>query len=308
MTTEPKDYARVKFKQLTLQERLDIATCLSRGFNLTDTAKFIDCSISTVKKEIDRNKYLKVNERFKNKCGFKLTCDSHNVCSNYQCTHLCSDCRYSKINCNTICKQFTLNPQCKLLKKHCGVCNGCHKKDTCKLNKWFYNPNDSQIKHEANISDAHKGSFITKDEANNLAMTIKSNLSKNISISVIKNKFNIKYSVQSIYNWINDGILPGVNNLNLLRKVKYKQRKKKENKEDSYNRDYLIGRYYDDFIQYTIDHPNDEVVEMDCVEGKGHSSAIMTLLFRRSNFMLAFKLKNTIVKVLLKCLIISRMC
>lgn len=86
----------------------------------------------------------------------------------------------------------------------------------------------------------------------------------------------------------------------LPRKVRYAKRKNTK-KEVTYNRAYLENRYYSDFVSYITEHPYDEVIEMDSVEGKNHSSYIMTLLFRMSNFMLAFKLKghtsNSIIEI-----------
>lgn len=46
-------------KHLTTQDYHSISECLQRGLNLTDTAKYIHCSVSTIKKIIDRNKILK---------------------------------------------------------------------------------------------------------------------------------------------------------------------------------------------------------------------------------------------------------
>ena len=40
-------------KHLTTQDYHSISECLQRGLNLTDTAKYIHCSVSTIKKIID---------------------------------------------------------------------------------------------------------------------------------------------------------------------------------------------------------------------------------------------------------------
>ena len=48
-------------KQWTSDERFDLQKCLKRQLNLTDTAKYLHCSISTIKREIDRNKVFKLN-------------------------------------------------------------------------------------------------------------------------------------------------------------------------------------------------------------------------------------------------------
>ena len=78
-------------KHLTTQDYHSISECLQRGLNLTDTAKYIHCSVSTIKKIIDRNKILKIYPG-KNCCGKKLECNRYNVCGNTNCTHKCSAC------------------------------------------------------------------------------------------------------------------------------------------------------------------------------------------------------------------------
>ncbi len=55
-----KDSIHVASKQLTFSDRQAIYSCLERGMNLTDTAKYVHVSISTIKREIDKNKQLKI--------------------------------------------------------------------------------------------------------------------------------------------------------------------------------------------------------------------------------------------------------
>ena len=289
-------------KQLTNEERFDLQKCLERGLNLTDTAKYLHCSISTVKKEIDRNKILKLNLKFKNRCGLKKTCKNHNVCGNYRCTHICSDCKATNLNCNDFCKEFTPIPCCKKLKHICGVCNGCSEYADCKLNKYVYMANDAEIKHKINQTDAHKGARISKEEAKKFSEFLKPLITKNLSLATIKSQYpeTFVYSIQTVYNWIDDGILP-LDNLMLVRKVRYAKRKSSQSSTPNFNRAYLENRFYEDFLTYITNNPMDEVVEMDTVEGPSHKSFIMTLLFRRCNFMLAFKIKdqtsNSIIEV-----------
>ena len=238
-------------KQLTNEERFDLQKCLERGLNLTDTAKYLHCSISTVKKEIDRNKILKLNLKFKNRCGLKKTCKNHNVCGNYRCTHICSDCKATNLNCNDFCKEFTPIPCCKKLKHICGVCNGCSEYADCKLNKYVYMANDAEIKHKINQTDAHKGARISKEEAKKFSEFLKPLITKNLSLATIKSQYpeTFVYSIQTVYNWIDDGILP-LDNLMLVRKVRYAKRKSSQSSTPNFNRAYLENRFYEDFLTY----------------------------------------------------------
>ena len=80
MATTDTERIHTKSKHLTMEDRESLYQCLKRGLNLTDTAKYLHCDISTVKYEIDRNKTLKVSGLSKNKCGHKLECNVHSIC------------------------------------------------------------------------------------------------------------------------------------------------------------------------------------------------------------------------------------
>ena len=55
----------------------------------------------------------------------------------------------------------------------------------------------------------------------------------------------------------------------------------------------MIGRKYSDFIEFTSNNPDLNIVEMDTVEGlKEESDCFLTLLWRKSKFMLIFKLEK----------------
>ena len=86
--------------------------------------------------------------------------------------------------------------------------------------------------------------------------------------------------------------LSAIKNIDLTKRVTYPKEYKKENSEPT-NAAFLSGRTYDDFISYISENPFVEVVEMDTVlSGNGDNTCLLTLLFRKSNFMLAFKLKR----------------
>lgn len=283
----------VKSKHLTNEDRESLYKCLLRSLNLTDTAKYLKCDVSTVKKEIDRNKILKINARYKNACGRKNNCTKMNVCGNSKCSHKCSTCIKTGCNCNKYCSDYTLEPKCKKLKHLCGVCNGCDDLKDCSLNKYIYSNIEAQKKHDLNLVEAHKGVRLDEDELKRFSEFLKPFIDHNMSLEAIKGqcKDDFPYSIQTVYNWIDLGLLPGIDNVKLPRKVRYSTRKAKY-KAPCNNKDYLIGRYYEDFLKDLTENPLEEVVEMDTVEGCNHSSFIMTLLFRKTNFMLAFKLKD----------------
>ena len=280
-----------KYKQLRVEDRNLIFSFLAKGLNLTQCATSLGLDISTLKREIDRNKILVENGKYRNRCGWKHQCNEMHVCGNTRCTHLCNDCRRG-FRCNEKCRMFTPEPKCKKLKKLCGVCNGCDEKDKCSLNKYIYDPQKADKRYQNKLTEAHKGVRLSDKELKEYTEFLKPLILKGLSLEVIKSQYptQFNYSVQTVYNWINSGLLPGILNLDLPRKVRYAKRSKKKN--DVIEREYLSKRTYQDFIAYTTENPYDEVVEMDTVEGTGKNSFLLTLLFRRSNFMMAFILRD----------------
>ena len=75
-------------------------------------------------------------------------------------------------------------------------------------------------------------------------------------------------------------------NIDLPRKVRYNARKVKCHlKVDKACR---IGRTYDDFKSYLLEHPDLAVTQLDSVEGKKGSKVLLTIHFLKAELMLAF--------------------
>ena len=97
-------------------------------------------------------------------------------------------------------------------------------------------------------------------------------------------------SRRTLYSYINDCVFD-IRNGDLRRSVRYKKRRK-PTKAGSKDRSYRQGHNYEDFQDYMKEHPDTNVVEMDCVEGKkGESRSILTFTFRNCNLMLMFLLE-----------------
>ncbi len=78
-----------------------------------------------------------------------------------------------------------------------------------------------------------------------------------------------------------------VKNIDLPRKVRYKNRKKK-NTYYKIDKACLEGRQYEDFKKFKEENPDIAIVEMDSVEGVKGGKVILTLHFNNCSFMLAF--------------------
>ena len=101
----------------------------------------------------------------------------------------------------------------------------------------------------------------------------------------------IACSRRTIYSYIDRGVFQA-RNIDLRRKVVYKQRKRKTTtslKDRSFRKD----RGYKEFLEYIAANKSVYVVEMDTVEGaKGTSPCFLTMFFRNCSLMLMFLLEE----------------
>ena len=101
----------------------------------------------------------------------------------------------------------------------------------------------------------------------------------------------IACSRRTIYSYIDRGVFQA-RNIDLRRKVVYKQRKRKTTaslKDRSFRKD----RSYKEFLEYIAANKSVYVVEMDTVEGaKGTSPCFLTMFFRNCSLMLMFLLEE----------------
>lgn len=75
--------------------------------------------------------------------------------------------------------------------------------------------------------------------------------------------------------------------------VKYKKRNDSNNRRTRKEREILINRKHTDFIEFTTNNPDLNIVEMETVEGlQEEGDCFLTLLWRKSKFMLIFKLES----------------
>lgn len=93
---------------------------------------------------------------------------------------------------------------------------------------------------------------------------------------MIYRKFNKTLSRQTIYDWVEKGV---------IKYIKKKIKKKKTVKLTSESTQQMInkkerlkGREYEDFIEYTKENNNSMITEIDLVEGiKGYDTYLFTM-------------------------------
>jgi len=247
-------------KHLTLDKRIEIEKGIEEKKNFTQIGLKISKSPKTVSNEILRNRQI---ER----------------CSSW----------YSK---EKVCDK-TLKPPY--------VCNACSSRMGCRKTRYYYYAKDAQAEYERKLSESRKGIDMTSTEFKHLNEVVSREINQGHSFSMIirnhKNEFPV--GKRTLYNYVENGYL-NIINLDLPRKVRYAKRKRKQTTTTKDTK-IRINRTYTDFKDF-VKHYNDnnfniDIVEMDTVEGTKGDSVLLTLLWRQSNFMLAFKLsKNYKIK------------
>lgn len=293
---------RKENSHLKEQDRIDIASCLSRNLRLVEIAHYIHCDERTISKEI--RKHIRIEEtKCSNNCIYKRMCHTRFLCGE-KCDKECRNCK--KYDCNNMCTRYDSVPKCKRLQRFPYVCNACPTRHVCQLNKYIYDPKIAQKEYENTLVESRNHMQYSLEEIKQIdkliAPLIKNNISPEIALFDIKDELlsrNIKLSIPTLYKLIANNKL-SIKNIDLKRAVRYASRKKKPAKIKA-DPTIKINRYYEDFLNYITEHPNLNVWEMDTVEGIKSGKALMTLLFRKTNLMFIFLIdricKEEIIRV-----------
>lgn len=278
-------------KHLTLSDRIYIEHALDRGDNFRTIARFIGKDPTTISLEIRR--FLEWHDGYyarevKNDCAHYSTCDVENLC--LECCANCKDCRWGR--CISLCNHY--EPLiCDDLKSPPYVCNGCKAQEACRAAKYYYRAEEAQKRYKAILSESRAGINMTPEQLKELDEFISPLIKQGQPLSHIFSAYGdmIPCSRKTIYNYMDMGIFT-VKNIDLPRRVRYKLRKKRRG-ENPIKYAYRNRRTYKDFLKYTEMFPEYEVVEMDTVKGsRDAGKCLMTLLFRKSSFLLIFLLPS----------------
>lgn len=244
-------------------------------------------------KHLDLNKRIKIEKGIEENLNFSQIAKeinksprtiSYEILKHRQCEH---------------CNSWKLREKtCDKASKPPYVCNRCPSRCGCRCTRYYYYAKDAQAEYESTLSNSRKGIDLTSTEFKYLNETVSNEIKNGHSFSMIirnhKNEFPV--GKRTLYNYVEKGYLDIIN-LDLPRKVRYKKRVRythvtKKDTKIRINRTYIDFR---DYIKlYNNNNFNLNIVEMDTVEGvKGVNQAVLlTLLWRESNFMLAFKLDS----------------
>lgn len=264
----------MSYKHLTLEERFEIENCLNQNISFKEIGSSINKNCTTISREI-RNHYITKNTggigRKFNNCIYRTTCPNRGRnCKLHNCTEFKEE-------------------KCHLLEKPPYVCNGCKKKTFCTLSKKFYDACYANNEYKENIVEARSGVVIDTQEIkhlNSILVPLIKEQGQSVNHVLVNNKNKIMYSNKTIYKLIDLGILD-VRNIDLPRKVRYRERRK-ETKIYKIDKQCLVNRSYEDYLKYLSEHPDTPVVQTDSVEGIKGGRVLLTIHFVNCSFMLAF--------------------
>ena len=186
--------------------------------------------------------------------------------------------------------------QCTRFDRFPYVCNHCRDERKCPLTHYLYLAKAAQREYEKRLVNSRKGINMTTEELQELNDLISPLIKKGQPLSHIfaVHEDEIPVCRRTLYNYLDQRVFQA-RNIDLPRRVRYKKRKKhpQEKRQLNYQQAYRNKRTYKDFERFMEDHPDLEIVEMDTVKGSRKSGkCLLTLLFRRSSFMILILLQR----------------
>ena len=245
---------------LSYEDRKNIEDGLNDNISINQIAKDLNRSHSTILREIDRNKVYskpKTYGTYKN-------------------------------------NNYDRDISCERLSKSPYVCNGCKARRGCRKERFTYYARRADDSYKEVKSEARKGINLTLEEVFEINNILTPLIKKGQTVNhlYINHPDILDFSKASFYNYVNSGVFE-FGPLDFPRIVKYKKRKNSNKRRTRKEREILIGRTYENFIEYTSKNPNLNIVEMDTVEGlQSEQDCFLTLFWRKSHFMLIFKLES----------------
>lgn len=274
-------------QHMTIDNRYTIFNGLEVRMPLNQIAAQVGKNRSTISREI-RKHAVETDQgapcRIKNRCIHRNNCQHRGLCEDKpNCTRRCSTCA----NCNRTCPDY-VEEHCPLLDRPPYVCNGCSSLASCVLMKRFYRPVVAQQEYTETLHTAREGYNMTTLELRSVDNIVSPLIRQGQSIHhiAVHAGDQLTVSESTIARLIRDKMLT-VTVLDQPRVCKLKPRKSKP-KEKKVDRACRIGRTYEDYKVFMAEHPELQAVQMDSVIGTVGGKTLLTLIFPKSELMLAF--------------------
>ena len=275
-------------KFFTYEERLTLQKYLKDSLSFKKIAKIMDKNPTTISREVRKHSSVVATgyPGFPyNACKNRFTCRKKSLCGK-ECTRTSTV--YCKLcsKCNDNCSDY-IEEICTARFRVPYVCNGCEQISKCTLLKTIYDAEHAHVKAHETISESRSGLCICEKEIARLNSIISPLVKQGQSIHQIyvSHENELMCSEKTIYNYI-DACILDVRNIDLPRKVKFRERYKKT--EFKVDKGCRIGRNYEAFQGFIEASPDIAIVQMDSVIGTKGGKCLLTVHFVETSLMLAF--------------------
>jgi IS30 family transposase len=281
-----KEDAMSKF--FTYEERLDLQKFLKDSLSFKEISRRLGKNPTTISREV-RKYSSEIATGYPgfpfNSCKNRFNCRKKEVCGN-NCTR--KSAQYCKLcsSCNSNCNEY-IEEICTARFRVPYVCNGCETISKCSLLKNIYDAEHAHLKSHEVITQSRSGLCVSEEEISRLNKIISPLIQNGQSVNqvYINHEDELMCSEKTIYNYI-DACMFDVRNIDLPRKVKFRERYKKP--EFKVDKGCRIGRNYEAFTSYMEKNPDTPVVQMDSVIGSKGGKCLLTIHFVECSLMLAF--------------------
>jgi IS30 family transposase len=275
-------------KFFTYEERLDLQKYLKESLSFKEIGRRLGKNPTTISREV-RKHLSEVATGYPgfpyNACRSRFNCRKKGICGK-ECTRASTV--YCKLcpKCNDNCEDF-IEEICTARSRVPYVCNGCEQIGKCSLLKNIYDAEHAHVKAHRTISESRSGLCVCEEEIASLNAIISPLVQQGQSIHQIyvTHQDKLMCSEKTIYNYI-DACLLDVRNIDLPRKVKFRERYKKP--EFKVDKGCRIGRNFEEFQAFLEKNQDTAIVQMDSVIGTRGSKCLLTIHFVETSLMLAF--------------------
>jgi transposase, IS30 family len=276
------------YKFFTYEERLVLQKFLKESLSFKEISRRLDKNPTTISREV-RKYSSEVATGYPgfpfNTCKNRFNCRKKDICGkdcSRKATIYCKLCS----SCNANCAYF-VEEICTTRFRVPYICNSCDTLGKCTLLKNIYDAEHAHIKAHESISESRSGLCVSEEEVARLNAIISPLVQNGQSVHQIyaTHENELMCSEKTIYNYI-DACLFDVRNIDLPRKVKFRERYKKP--EFKVDKGCRIGRNYEDFNAFLDKNPDTSVAQMDSVIGSKGGKCLLTIHFVDTSLMLAF--------------------
>ncbi len=287
------------YSVLSIADRVKIECRLNDKLSMTDIAKELNRSLSTITREIQKHTVKQESEQ--NHClRYFEGCGLRDVCNDPCFSRKCSRCH--KKNCWEYCEDYVI-AYCERLQAPPYVCNGCPDIKKCRYDKAFYDASAADKTASRSKHSKSAGFNYTEDELAIIDKTISPLINKGHStysaLTESRAKLSdkgISLSKSTLYRLIDSSAL-SCGNIDLPERVKRKPVLRKRNINTSERVSVRkAGRMWEDYQKYVEEHDT-ATVQMDCVEGKKTEMAtLLTLYWKDTHIQLAIIMESQTTK------------